>query len=211
MGLYNQNYWAWRGSKWHSWVPTRQITRPFQIIWENDSFSLISQVWKRHCGCGNVGVTLKGGSRLREGGALFHWDELPSLPEVRQVSRRWLQCVRWLLSSHSCLSQVVLQLGFSTDMTLFYCRCQVVEVITGSFIVLEFWVSQQQYALCTFHGWLTPNLQLLVLRDRNVCILHQQRCPGGPRCCHIFMTGSYHNSCLSAVSFWFLQHVMHKT
>lgn len=53
MGLCNQNYSAWRGSKMLE-QPHTKISRSFLLIWENDSFSLITQMWKHHGGCGNV-------------------------------------------------------------------------------------------------------------------------------------------------------------
>lgn len=53
MGLCNQNYSAWRGSKMLE-QPHTKISRSFQLIWENDSFSLITQMWKHHGGCGHV-------------------------------------------------------------------------------------------------------------------------------------------------------------
>lgn len=183
-------------------------------------------MWKHYCGCGNVakGVSDKQliylaahsdrWQQIKGGWSPVHWAEFPLLQEGRRVIHRQPQSVRWLLSSHSCpcfISQK--NWGFCKDMTLFYSCCHIVEVIAGSFIILEFWACRLRYAFHTVHrDWVVHRGKKLLVWDRNFCLhFTSWRCYGVPRCHHIFMAGSCLSTSLPALAFWFLQYAMHKT
>lgn len=99
--------------------------------------------------------SLTDGSRLKESGALCTQPN-----SLCSMERQATAAAQWPLSSQSVLSTsgcVEYQWNSWRDiLTQVYCCCQIVEVVTGSFIILELWVCQLQYVLPSFHRLTRP-------------------------------------------------------